>query len=559
MGLLKSYRRKILYQIFKKKNAFPTNFKNERLKVLFFANGGIGDLLSSICFIERFYTYLGDPQIDFLVHTNRKQIVLDFFGEKVPPFLNAIYSRKEIEWKSFSKYIKKEYDIFVELCGYVPLYYLNHPKKIEKRCPTFLNLHKKYLSETKHLMPGHINRPYYDGYFAQIAAYKNLNRKSFLGYLGQIPISNEAYIPLSPHPQNLEILKQLGIENETYITLHSGSDIVYEVQDNLTTKQWPVKNYEALIQMIKAYYPSIKIIYLKGPNSSDIKGADITLETSFKYLLWILKYSRCHIDCESGLVRIARELHSKSVVLFGPTNYDFFKFEENENLKPNVCGNCFWLDKKWQTGCMKGYKIPPCMSSITVESVFEAFEKIYRQTDNQNYFKLSEPVALPENSFNPPLEKLRVAILIQDENDFDISMPNAYEVDYFFMSNSLNLYDKLKSSNKIFSKFGSIFNLPCESISYDLLVCSINIDEPYIEYVFKEFLRVLKTDGSLQISCKTSKTKDVKKLATSFLEHLSKNQIISVNEVIHKTTHLFFEVPLKFKKVSKVNERVFTS
>lgn len=546
MGLFDSYKRRIRYKLFKKKSNFFKNFKNERFKVLFFANGGIGDILSSICYIERFYAHLDEPQIDFLVHTNRKQIVLDFFGEKTPPFLNAIYSRQDLDWKSSSKYIKKEYDLFVELCGYVPLYYLNHPKTIRKRCPKFLNLFEKYKMATADLMAGHLKRPHYDGHFAQVAVYKNLNRKSFLGHLGQIPIENNTYIPLMPHPKNLEILKELGLENQDYITLHSGSDIVYEVKDNLTTKQWPVKNYETLIQTIKAHYPSLKIVYLKGPNSSDIKGAHITLETSFSNLLWVLKFSKCHIDCESGLVRIARELHCRSVVIFGPTNYEFFKLDENENLKPNICGNCFWLDKDWQTKCMKGFKEPPCIGSISVESVFKAFEKIYLKHDSHSSFHLTENVQSPQNLYSLLKEKpLKVAVLLQDENDFDQDLPSCHKVDYFWVGNSLkeNLLKKIfsKERKNLSLAFGSLYNLPCKSAHYDLLVCDLNLDDPYIEYALKESLRALKTKGELKITFKgVMDFKEIRKL------NLLKNPDINIEK-----TGASLKIPHYFEKLNQ--------
>ena len=91
----------------------------------------------------------------------------------------------------------------------------------------------------------------------------------------------------------------------------------------------------------------------------------------------VLKHSLLHIDGESGLVHTRHQLHGKSIVLFGPTPIEYFKYAENININsPFHCTNCLWMLGDWNIKCAyneSGYPAP-CMAAITPEMVFQKVE-----------------------------------------------------------------------------------------------------------------------------------------------------------------------------------------
>ena len=136
-------------------------------------------------------------------------------------------------------------------------------------------------------------------------------------------------------------------------------------------KEWPRENYVELLKLFQSKFPEIKIIQLGGKNAVRIDGADkYILGESLEVVKYILKGSIIHIDCESGLPHLATQLGTKCCVLFGPTPIWFIGYEENINIKSEVCYGCKGLVSDWYSNCLK-YDEPICMNSIKPQVVFE--------------------------------------------------------------------------------------------------------------------------------------------------------------------------------------------
>lgn len=116
------------------------------------------------------------------------------------------------------------------------------------------------------------------------------------------------------------------------------------------------------------------VVQIGSHHSAQFEGVDLSLVdlTSIGEVAWILKHSLLHVDGESGLVRMARALHTTSIVLFGPTSPSFFSFERNINLVSGVCNDCWWSKQDWMSFCPRGLKEPECMTSIEPEQVLQA-------------------------------------------------------------------------------------------------------------------------------------------------------------------------------------------
>jgi ADP-heptose:LPS heptosyltransferase len=82
-----------------------------------------------------------------------------------------------------------------------------------------------------------------------------------------------------------------------------------------------------------------------------------------------------HIDNEGGLVHIAACLGTTSVVIFGPTSADYFAYLDNINVRPPVCGDCWWTTKNWMDICPLGHKQPLCMYEQTPLAIMNAISQ----------------------------------------------------------------------------------------------------------------------------------------------------------------------------------------
>lgn len=168
-----------------------------------------------------------------------------------------------------------------------------------------------------------------------------------------------------------KILKDYGLNKCRYITLQCGMG--YYSGDVISTREWPIDKFNSLIKLMKKKYPDIKIVQVGS--AKDLRmNSDIDLcgVTNFDEFLAILKNAVLHIGGESGCVHMRHFMCAKpSVVLFGPTNKDFYGYKENLNISSEICPGCEWLHSGWQKYCCISGDKPKCMMKLTPEFVFK--------------------------------------------------------------------------------------------------------------------------------------------------------------------------------------------
>lgn len=159
-----------------------------------------------------------------------------------------------------------------------------------------------------------------------------------------------------------------------YITIHDGFDSNNKEVRIRSMKNWDLDSWAELVAAIKHRFPNKKIVQLGGDRSRSIEGVDRNEvgQLTFRESMAYLENSDLHIDSDSGLVHAANFYGVPSVVLFGPTNAEFFGYDENLNIKSYYCGDCWWLKSDWMTNCPIGHDHPKCLDSIQVDTVFEA-------------------------------------------------------------------------------------------------------------------------------------------------------------------------------------------
>lgn len=159
-----------------------------------------------------------------------------------------------------------------------------------------------------------------------------------------------------------------------YVTYNFGANNQFN-EGRRQTKMWPYEYHVELNRMLKESYPGVGLVQLGSEHMEKVPGADrYVLGESLEVVKYVLKNALFHFDCEGGLVHMATQLGTKCFVVFGPTPGWFLGYIQNENILPEVCGECKGLIKDWYTRCYK-YGRPECMYSIKPGRVFALMER----------------------------------------------------------------------------------------------------------------------------------------------------------------------------------------
>src|SRR5271166_5667055 len=214
--------------------------------------------------------------------------------------------------------------------------------------------------------------PQFDGLWGRICVRNGYDRRTSLGWLTGLSIKAGAPLFLAPDPAAYDLFENWFRDPfAAYVTVHDGFDNNVRLAPGAATKCWPFEHWTELIRKLKESRPWLRIIQLGSRNSRPIPGVDIDLvqRASLAQSAWFIKHAQLHIDGDSGLVHLARALHTPSVVLFGPTDDQFFGYSHNVNLTASGCGNCWWSSPTWLSRCPRGLSKPECMTSIEPERI----------------------------------------------------------------------------------------------------------------------------------------------------------------------------------------------
>lgn len=210
--------------------------------------------------------------------------------------------------------------------------------------------------------------PYLDNAMAREAVASGFNRETLPYHLLGMPYQGPVF----------DDYRRSGRGN--YITVHDGFETA-QASIGRATKTWKIGFWNYFVQLFREKYPNVGVWQIGGPTSRPIVGVNQsfvkkkTLKESFN----ILRGSMLHVDGDSGLVHAARSFRVKSVVLFGPTNAEFFGYPENVNVASRACGDCWWLKRDWLANCALGYETPRCMDKIWPQDVMIAVEGMMRR------------------------------------------------------------------------------------------------------------------------------------------------------------------------------------
>ncbi len=458
----------------------------DRVQVAAVCNGGLGDMLIYSAFLHYFHRESGFPIIDVVPHPLRvTDAEFAFYGS---PSIRAITPAAVLNPAN------TPYDMIVKI-GDLFSYEFIRADRLQQLNPALLQRVLSAQHQQEKYRAFLDAQPLLDGWFASVASREGLGRLDVLGHLAQISFTQDHSLHLCPAPEAYAGAERLiDLIGTRYITIHNGWDNVEHRHAEQVTKAWPAEHWARFVAEFKQRLPGVQVVQVGANTSRPIPNVDVGLlnKTTLHEAAWILKHSELHVDGDSGLVHIARALHTTSVVLFGPTNHAFFHYPRNLQLVSTGCTNCWWITPDWMRFCPRGLQEPECMKSIEPRRVVDAAERYLRAVPA---WEFDGERGRPARSGH-----LSGKIAILGEDQTPLSEPGRRQTIYDFRTQA--------------SEFGSYLNLPAENETYDAVVCSASIidDGVPLIYALKEALRILKNGGVLVAPQQTAITEALARL-----------------------------------------------
>jgi len=353
-----------LKQEFDKKKLFSDS--SSSIFICISITGGIGDVICIARWIRQVKEHFGMLIIIdvFFTSPEMTRFILQPIGVR-DVFSDLIFRRSS-----------SDYDAVLTVNQFV----ISHESKFKtERILSIIPEFNYFIKDiNKSLIPyqKYINyHPELDGLFADLLVEQGLTRKDFLSVISGFD-TPDSKLPFEL-PDEL-FLKEIGLNDSQYITIHDGWEVNVKQTSVRSTKSYPVDLFARAIVLIKKQYPSIKIVQVGSNTDYVIEGVDINLLelTNLAQCALILKQAKAHIDTESGLVHLATSLGTSCVVMFGPTNISYYGYAENKNIKPKECGNCMHVTDTWMESCPLNYTPIKCMPSILPNEILMAMSEI---------------------------------------------------------------------------------------------------------------------------------------------------------------------------------------
>lgn len=355
----------------------------QKLNIGFLIGGGFGDFLFFANYIFWFCKKYQNPDI----------IISVFFGNGFGS-AKSIFQEGALVSHCFPHLDRVDYehsyDLFFNLSRYPELRHYDRIRIMEfaPELMEYIYLCMRFMSENPRYFLRGASSDGMSAIYSEFHGQNRLQQPDIYGFLG---IPQEYAYPLFIGKNEKETLDRFGLKPGKYITLHRGCDTQYATH----VKLWPLEYYGELARLIKAKYPEIAIIqygvnHRRCPHMSNT-DLDIVGKTDMEDVKILLKHALTHIDSDGGMIHLRHALHGgPSIAMYGPNYGNFFGYTENINLTGQGCGHfCDWLTDDWMVRCARGHTIPPCMTSITPEMVFQSFCKL-ADSNNTNQEKKDE-------------------------------------------------------------------------------------------------------------------------------------------------------------------------
>lgn len=214
------------------------------------------------------------------------------------------------------------------------------------------------------------------GHLAHSLQFRNMTRSTCAHVISGIKYSGDAFSLASDDT----CLDTLGLRNKVYVTVHNGFEAQYVTSSNRATKCYP--HFNQVVALLKKRFPDLCFVQLGSITSTALSEVDVELigGTNLLEASALIRGAIAHLDNESGLVHIASCYSVPCCVVFGPTPPDYFGYTDNVNVRPKVCGSCWWTTDDWMDRCPRGIEMPVCTFTQPPHEVVDAMSRLlYKQ------------------------------------------------------------------------------------------------------------------------------------------------------------------------------------
>jgi SAM-dependent methyltransferase len=334
-----------------------------------------------------------------------------------------------------------------------------------------------------------------------------------LGITSNLNIDRTSPIPFTPSKDSLAIIEPH--RRRPYITIHHGFDLNHLPSKTLSTTYGSTKNISTELwgEIVREVSElGLDVVQLGTTSEETLPGVRYVYngQTSFSETAMLIKNAVCHIDTEGGLVHLARAMHTRSIVMFGPTPVEVFGYHENINFEPSGCKACWYSTQNWIVQCPRQTKGPECMTEHRSENVLEAVRRIILERGNLSLDLINRVRDDDESnaSISNPIDALIASLKLTDrrllvvaDSSSDVQAkrlaPYGFDVE-FVVTDPKESWAITETSTHIASTpiVASPYNLPQESGSVDVVIASLQAwrdDER--GQVLRELCRVLRNEG----------------------------------------------------------------
>ena len=339
----------------------PAPREKDRLHVLFWLPGGMGDVACAKRLVSAYRSYL--PEAVFDIYSPLPGVARLLFGRDKNTCI--------CEGKPFAP---ASYDLAVLACM-AAVFLAADEGRLGQSAPDFLPVLERARAAQEALGSLLDDLFLTDGLLGRWLAHHGGRRFDLLAYTGGVELPHDT-------PERIKVpgggLEKFGLTDVPYITFHDLSRVHSSGENSRPTRAWPSVRWCEFFRLFKKEFPYIKIVQLGEKGNVPYEEADLCLlgKTDLPDLLPLLSGAQVHVDSESGLVHLAQFLEVNSVVIFGPSSAHFLGYAKNENLSAGPCGGCMWVTKDWMNACPRGLEAAPCTECVRAQDVMQAVKRI---------------------------------------------------------------------------------------------------------------------------------------------------------------------------------------
>lgn len=335
--------------------------EENRLHVLFWLPGGLGDAACAKRLVTAYRSYL--PDAVFEIYAPLPGVAQLLFG-----------AGKNVHILDQEPRAPHAYDLAVMACM-AAVFLAEDEARLGRLAPAFLPvLEQARLAQE--MLDGLLDDLFLtDGLLGRWLAEHGGRRFDLLSYTGGVELVHDTAERLKVPGGGLE---KFGLTDQPYLTFHDASLRQTEASHTRPTRCWPEVRWCEFLRLFKKEFPYIKIVQLGEGGNLAYEEADLCLlgKTDLADLPALLSGAQVHVDSESGLVHLAQFLEVRSVVVFGPSTASFLGYAKNENLSAGACRGCMWLTTDWMKTCPRGFTAAPCTECVSAQAVLDAVKRI---------------------------------------------------------------------------------------------------------------------------------------------------------------------------------------